>query len=241
MLNQDRARVFVWARFPCASRYPLRSKTLQSDGSIMRRAIAIAAAGLSLAGCSSFSLDAFKPAPPTVQVQLDSTPQGADALTSRRSGLQDALLGRSDGPGRRILRDLHLEQVPAGDRPGASSIHGDLHATVDPNPVVAELQPAGPPPKAGPEKVLKPKKPKPPRSRAGACRRLAVPQPSKPRRRAAARRRASRRPAGDRCTAPVARSRRLYAHGMMHRLGAADVPPVLMAAAAQADEQGRLK
>ena len=48
----------------------------------MRRVIVIAAAGLSLAGCSSFSLDYFKPTPPTVQVQLESVPSGADARTS---------------------------------------------------------------------------------------------------------------------------------------------------------------
>lgn len=48
----------------------------------MRRIIVIAAAGLSLAGCSSFSLDSFKSAPPPMQVQLDSNPQGADAVTS---------------------------------------------------------------------------------------------------------------------------------------------------------------
>ena len=33
----------------------------------MRRVIVIAVAGASLAGCSSFSMDAFKSAPPTVQ------------------------------------------------------------------------------------------------------------------------------------------------------------------------------
>src|SRR6202045_4366643 len=58
----------------------------------MRRVIAIAIAGVGLAGCSSFpsmssfSLDAFKSAPPTVQVQLDSTPPGADAKTSSGPG-----------------------------------------------------------------------------------------------------------------------------------------------------------
>jgi hypothetical protein len=53
---------------------------------IMRRVIAIAAAGLTLAGCSSFSFDAFKSTPPTVQLQLDSVPSGADALTSLGPG-----------------------------------------------------------------------------------------------------------------------------------------------------------
>jgi len=52
----------------------------------MRRVIAIAVAGLSLAGCSSFSLDSFKSAPPPIQVQLDSAPQGADAVTSLGPG-----------------------------------------------------------------------------------------------------------------------------------------------------------
>ena len=52
----------------------------------MRRVIVIAAAGASLAGCSSFSLDSFTPAPPTVQVQLDSIPSGADAKTSAGPG-----------------------------------------------------------------------------------------------------------------------------------------------------------
>jgi hypothetical protein len=48
----------------------------------MRRAIAIAVAGTSLAGCSSLSFDSFKSAPPLVKVALESTPTGADATTS---------------------------------------------------------------------------------------------------------------------------------------------------------------
>ena len=39
---------------------------------------------------------------------------------------------------------------------------------LDPNPVVAELQPAGPPPKSAGKTVLKPKKPKPPKTTAAA-------------------------------------------------------------------------
>ena len=63
---------------------------LLGGGWIMRRVIAIAVAGYSVAGCSSFSLDSFKPTPPTVQIQLESTPPGADAW----AGVQDALRGR---------------------------------------------------------------------------------------------------------------------------------------------------
>src|SRR6201996_5638732 len=66
---------------------PLVADRRTTDGWIMRRFIVIAAAGLSLAGCSSFSMgDYFKSTPPTVQVQLDSTPPGADAKTSLGPG-----------------------------------------------------------------------------------------------------------------------------------------------------------
>jgi hypothetical protein len=37
---------------------------------------------------------------------------------------------------------------------------------IDPNPVIAELQPAGPPPRAARKTVLQPKKPKPPKGAA---------------------------------------------------------------------------
>src|SRR5215469_18250779 len=53
----------------------------------MRRVIAIAIAGASLGGCSSFSLgDYFKSTPPSVQVQLESNPPGAEAKTSLGPG-----------------------------------------------------------------------------------------------------------------------------------------------------------
>src|SRR5215470_6874439 len=58
---------------------------------IMRRVIAIALAGASLGGCSSspslssFS-DYFKSTPPTIPVQLESQPPGAEAKTSLGPG-----------------------------------------------------------------------------------------------------------------------------------------------------------
>jgi hypothetical protein len=58
---------------------------------------------------------------------------------------------------------------------------GDLMTSgttkIDPNPVVAELQPAGPPPKAARKKMLKPKKPKAPDGTAAASDSAASPFP----------------------------------------------------------------
>ncbi len=132
---------------------------------IMRRVIAIAAAGASLAGCSSFSFDAFRSTPPTVQVQLESVPSGADALTSLGPGCKTpcSLAVSVPDAGFSVTYALNKFQ-PATVPVQVIRIPGDIYTpastTVDPNPVVAELQPAGPPPRAV-RKVLKPKKPKP--------------------------------------------------------------------------------
>jgi hypothetical protein len=129
----------------------------------MRRVIVIAVAGLGLAGCSSFSMDALRPTPPSVTVQLDSIPPGADARTSA-------------GPGCKTPCSV---QVPATDSFSVTfnlpkfqpvtvpvqvvSLPGDFttpaSTSVDPNPVVAELQPAVPVRKQ-PTKMLRKRKPK---------------------------------------------------------------------------------
>jgi hypothetical protein len=131
----------------------------------MRRVIVIAVAGASLAGCSSFSMDAFKPTPPTVQVQLDSVPPGADALTSVGPGCKTPCSVAVQAPdsGFAVTYTLNKFQpmtipVQVIRTPGDSTTPAST--TFDPNPVVAELQPAGPPPRAARKKVLKPKKPK---------------------------------------------------------------------------------
>jgi hypothetical protein len=133
----------------------------------MRRGIAIAAAGLSLAGCSLFSFDAFRSTPPTVQLQLDSVPSGADALTSLGPGCKTPCSVADAGFS--VTYTLNKFQpvtlpVQVIYIPGDSSTPAST--TVDPNPVVAELQPAGPPPKA--RRILKPKKPKPSKPSAAA-------------------------------------------------------------------------
>jgi len=140
----------------------------------MRRVIVIAVAGASLAGCSSFSLDAFKPTPPTVQVQLDSVPPGADAVTSVGPSCKTPCSVTVQTPASGFSVTYTLNKFQPMTIP-VQVIHtpGDLTTpattAVDPNPVVAELQPAGPPPRAAArKKVLKPKKPKAPKGTAAA-------------------------------------------------------------------------
>jgi hypothetical protein len=133
----------------------------------MRRVIVIAAAGIGLAGCSSFSWDAFKATPPTVQVQLESTPPGADATTSLGPACKTPCSVAVSAPdsGFSVTYTLNkfqpvtipVQVIRDPSAPGST--------TLDPNPVVAELQPAGPPPKAARKHVLKPK-PKPPATAA---------------------------------------------------------------------------
>jgi hypothetical protein len=152
----------------------------------MRRVIAIAAAGASLAGCSSFSLDAFKPTPPTVQVQLESVPSGADAVTSLGPGCKTpcSVTVPVAEAGFSVAYTMDKFQpatvpVEVTHIPGDSASPGAT--TIDPNPVFAQLQPVGPPPNAVP-KTLKAKKPKPakPRAAAPGAAKSPFPDPTRP-------------------------------------------------------------
>jgi hypothetical protein len=132
----------------------------------MRRFIVIAAAGLGLAGCSSFSMDAFKSAPPMVNLQIDSIPSGADAKTSLGPGCKTpcSVPVPAGEAGFTVTYTLpkHLPvtlPVQVINNPGDFSTPASI--TLDPNPVVAELRPAGPPPKVVRRPPPKPKKPKP--------------------------------------------------------------------------------
>lgn len=131
----------------------------------MRRFIAIAAAGLSLAGCSSFSMDSFKSAPPPMQVQLDSAPPGADAVTSLGPGCKTPCTVSIPSPESNFSVTYNLPKYqPATVPVTVTRVPGDFTTpattTLDPSPVFAELQPAGPPPRAA-RKSMRPKKKKP--------------------------------------------------------------------------------
>lgn len=110
------------------------------------RIIVILAAGLGLAGCSSFSTpEMFKSAPAVVTVQLESLPPGADARTSTGQNCKTpcsvSVPAEADFTVTFALPKYQSETVPVQvirdqANPGFTA--------VDPNPVYAELQPAAP-------------------------------------------------------------------------------------------------
>jgi hypothetical protein len=127
----------------------------------MRRVIAVAAAAISLAGCSSFStpdyltLDYYKSKPVAVQLQLESTPPGADARTSIGPGCKtpcSVSVTPPDGVTSFLVNYSLPGRQPAGVPVNVTRTDGGMFSSgtlkLDPNPVVAELQPVGPPPTA---------------------------------------------------------------------------------------------
>jgi hypothetical protein len=147
----------------------------------MRRVIVIALSGTALAGCSSLSWDTFKPAPLVVQLQLESVPSGAEARASTgqtcKTPCSVAVPASEAGFSVSFaLPRFHPETVPVQ----VINIPGDLGSPdvlkVDPNPVVVQLRPAGPPPKPVRAKPKKPKPPKPPPGQTGSP----FPDPSAP-------------------------------------------------------------
>jgi hypothetical protein len=118
----------------------------------MRGVIVIAAASLGLAGCtsfSSFSLDSLKPAPPTVMVQLDSVPPGADAHTSLGPSCQTPCSVPLTAEAGSFSVSYTLNRyLPLTIPVQVTRVPGDFttpaSTSVDPNPVVGELQPAKP-------------------------------------------------------------------------------------------------
>jgi hypothetical protein len=136
----------------------------------MRRVVVIALAGFGLAGCSSFSMDAFKPTPPAVQVQFESVPSGADAITSVGPGCKTPCTLDVPAPDSGFTVTFNMNRFQPVTVPvQVIRFPGDAMAppstTADPNPVVVELRPAGPPPKA----ARKPPAPKKPKAAKGAA------------------------------------------------------------------------
>src|ERR1700759_5466498 len=108
----------------------------------MLRVIVIAVTGISLAGCSSFSMDMFKSTPPTVQVQLDSTPQGADAKTSLGPGCKTpctVTVTPPDDTGFSVTYTMDKFEpatVPVSVTHVSGGLTSSATVNIDPNPVV---------------------------------------------------------------------------------------------------------
>ena len=110
------------------------------------RIIVVVAAGLGLAGCSSFSMpDMFKSTPPSATIQLESLPAGAEARASSgetcKTPCSLSVVAAENLSVTFSLPKYQPETVPVQIIRDPSS-PGSV--TVDPNPVYAELQPALP-------------------------------------------------------------------------------------------------
>lgn len=145
----------------------------------MWRVIAIAIAGAGLAGCSSFSMDSFKMAAPEVTVQLDSVPQGAEAKTSLGPGCKTPCTVSVPAPDAGFSVTFTMDKYQPATIPvqvirNSGDFNSSPPVVMDPSPVVAELQPAAPAPKA--VKHMRPKKPKPQKSAAAPA--AAAPAPA---------------------------------------------------------------
>jgi hypothetical protein len=142
----------------------------------MRRVVAIAVTGASLGGCSSLSLDSFKPAPPLVKVALESAPRGADATTSLGPACKTPCSIDVPAPDAGFSvtfasPKLQPVTVPVQVIRNPGDFASPPTTIIEPSPVFAELQPAAPPAR----KPMRPKKPKPPKAAAAPA-----PAPAEP-------------------------------------------------------------
>jgi hypothetical protein len=145
----------------------------------MHRIIAVAITGASLAGCSSFSLDSLKSAPPMVKVALESAPPGADATTSLGPACKTPCSVDVPAPDAGFSVTFASPRfqpvtVPVQVIRNPGEYASPPTTVIEPSPVFAELQPAAPPPKA--RKPMRPKKQNP--SKAAAAPNPATAQPA---------------------------------------------------------------
>jgi hypothetical protein len=149
----------------------------------MRRVMLIAVAGACLAGCSGYSFDPMKMPTLLVQLQIDSVPQGATAQTSLGPACKTPCEIPLTDPKASFSVSYTLDQflpvtVPVQVSYVPSSFWSWGGATIDPNPVVVQLQPVPPPPP--PVRKMKPRKPGPPRTAAAPPPAAGSPFPAPP-------------------------------------------------------------
>ena len=137
---------------------------------IMRRVLAIAACGMSLAACSSLpswmQFDLPKSAPATTTMQFESEPAGAEARTSLGQSCRtpcSLAVSANEFTVSFALPGYQPQTVPvrvvaSNDAPSSDAETGGPHLV--PNPVFVQLQPIAPPPPVKKPPAAK-KKPKP--------------------------------------------------------------------------------
>jgi hypothetical protein len=144
----------------------------------MRRVVVIALTGITLAGCSSLSLDSFKSPPPAVNVQLESVPPGAEARTSIGPSCQTpcsvAVPAAENFSVTFTLNKFEPVTVPVEVVQLPGDFTTPASTKIDPNPVVAELQPLKP------ARKQPPRKRRPPKAAAAAPAGSPFPQPAVP-------------------------------------------------------------
>ena len=137
----------------------------------MIRLVALVACGLGLAACSSFgmpdfsmpSLDVFEPKPTTTELLIQSNPPGAEARTSLGASCRTpCTLPIISGS------DFTVSYALNGYQPQTLTVHSSLPKggfagfsasapVIDPNPIVATLDPAAPPAKTPPKQHPRPR------------------------------------------------------------------------------------
>jgi len=156
----------------------------------MKRVIAFAACGLSLAACSSLpnwmQLDQSRPAPTATTMQFESEPAGAEAKTSAGQNCRTPCSLATTATEFTVTFTLSGYQpqtvpvrvVPATESSDPTAVEPAGPRLV-PNPVFVQLQPAAPPPRQKPASARK--KPKPaPRPAPTAMAPAPAPAPASP-------------------------------------------------------------
>ena len=130
--------------------------------------IAIAVTGLGLAGCSS------RPTPPSFEIQLESTPPGAAAHTSFGPGCTTPCSVNTPLPDGNFTVTYTLDSfqpvtIPVQISGSPAGLMTPGTTRIDPNPVVAQLQPIVPPkPERKPARSKKPNRPAAPAAAGSA-------------------------------------------------------------------------